>query len=51
MAVAQLRLLGYNAKSILFGAHAMFYERLLNTLAYSPFVFQKKLVVNYPYVK
>lgn len=49
--VAYLKLLGYKAKSIIYGAHNMFYSRLLQSEALINKVFQLKNLHDYPYVK
>lgn len=56
MLVAYLKLLGYNAKSILFGGHSMFARRFSpNILAYAPglaqFAYNTNKIKSYPYVK
>lgn len=51
MGVAYLRLLGYDAKSVLYGAHNMFYSRLLSNAVLIPFAFRLNLVRDFPYVK
>lgn len=51
MGVAYLNLIGYRAKSILFGAHNMFYSRLITSPALSPYAYNKYLINDFPYVK
>ena len=49
--VAYLRVLGYDAKSILYGANGIFYTYMVNKYDfYSPFVYIPSDVRNYPYV-
>lgn len=48
--VAYLRMLGYDAKSILFGANNLFYSRLNFVESLRPFAFNQSMVMNYPYV-
>ena len=48
--VAYLRVLGYNAKSLKYGASQLIYPRLLWSEFTSPFVFDSSKVMNYPYV-
>lgn len=48
--VAYLRLLGYDAKSILFGANNLFYGRLNFVNELRPFAFNQSMIMNYPYV-
>jgi rhodanese-related sulfurtransferase len=48
--VAYLRLLGYNAKSMLFGANTLFYSRVLWVESLAPFAFKQELIMNLPYV-
>ena len=48
---AYLRLLGYDAKSLLYGANMLFYTFMIDKLAaYYPFVFLTSDIRNYPYV-
>ena len=47
---AYLRLLGYDAKSILFGYNRMHYERLLGYEVFWPYVFTGNSTKSYPYV-
>lgn len=49
-AAAYLRLLGYDAKSMLFGAYVLFYDRLEYDAMLSKFLFRKDLSNNFPYV-
>ena len=49
--VAYLRLLGYNAKSLLYGANGYTYSRLVyDNDFFSPYVFLSSNIRNYPYV-
>lgn len=49
--VAYLRLLGYDAKSLLNGGNGLFYSYMVDKVdAYTPFVFFMSDVRNYPYV-
>ena len=48
--VAYLRLLGYDAKSVLFGANTLFYSRVLWEQSLAPFAFMQEMVKNLPYV-
>ena len=49
--VAYLRLLGYDAKSLLYGGNGLFYSYMVDKNdAYSPFVFFTSDIRNYPYV-
>jgi rhodanese-related sulfurtransferase len=48
--VAYLRILGYNAKSVLFGANNMFYNSLLNANGLNQYAFSSAKIKNYPYV-
>ncbi len=48
--VAYLRLLGYDAKSVLFGANNMFYPLLLNSLLFHDKAFSEENIRNYPFV-
>lgn len=48
---AHLRLLGYDAKSLLFGAHALFYQRLASSEAFINYTYHINLVKDFPYVK
>ncbi len=48
--VAYLRLLGYNAKSILFGANNLFYSRVLWVSSLEPFAFKQTMIMNFPYI-
>ncbi len=49
--VAYLRLLGYDAKSLLYGGNGYTYSRLVNDLDFfSPYVFLTSSIRNYPYV-
>ena len=49
-AVAYLRLLGYDAKSVLFGANNMFYYTLAAASGFDAEVFSANKIRNYPYV-
>ena len=49
-AVAYLRVLGYNAKSVLFGANNMFYNTLLGVENFSAETFTSDKIRNYPFV-
>lgn len=49
--VAYLRLLGYDAKSVLFGANNMFYPLLLNSPLFHNKAFSEENIRNYPYVE
>ncbi len=49
-AVAYLRVLGYDAKSVLFGANNMFYDTLLGAEGLSAEAFTAGKIRNYPYV-
>lgn len=50
--VAYLRLLGYDAKSLLYGGNMLFYTFMIVKLAaYYPFVFLTSDIRNYPYVR
>jgi rhodanese-related sulfurtransferase len=49
--VAYLRLLGYDAKSLLYGGNMLFYTYMVDKFAtYDPFVFLTSNIRNYPYV-
>ncbi|OGU54062.1 MAG: hypothetical protein A2V66_08235 [Ignavibacteria bacterium RBG_13_36_8] len=48
---AYLRLLGYNAKSILFGYNGMHYSRMLEFPIFSNYTFTTAEIKNFPYVK
>ncbi len=48
--VAYLRLLGYDAKSILFGANTLFYSRVNWVESLRPFAFKEEMIMNLPYV-
>jgi len=49
--VAHLRLLGYDAKSLLYGGNMLFYTFMVDKFAtYYPFVFLTSDIRNYPYV-
>jgi rhodanese-related sulfurtransferase len=48
--VAYLRLLGYDAKSILFGANNLFYSRVNFVESLRPFAFNQSMIMNLPYV-
>jgi rhodanese-related sulfurtransferase len=47
---AYLRLLGYNARSILFGVNNIDYNMLLRATELIPFAFNTSYIMNYPYV-
>ena len=47
--VAYLRLLGYDAKSILFGMNTIDYDMLFHSPEISPFAFNASHIMNYPY--
>ncbi len=49
-AVAYLRVLGYNAKSLLFGANSMFYNSLLYSQNLRDEAFTESKIRDYPYV-
>ncbi|HEX2867952.1 MAG TPA: rhodanese-like domain-containing protein [Ignavibacteriales bacterium] len=49
-AAAYLRLLGYDAKSMLFGANTLFYSRMLYDPQLKKYAFDKFTAVDYPYV-
>lgn len=49
-AVAYLRLLGYDAKSLLYGANSILYDALKNTPAFQPYIFTTDKIKNYPYI-
>ena len=49
---AYLRVLGYDAKSLSYGAHVIFYSRLLYDINFfAPYVFRTGDIRNYPYVR
>jgi rhodanese-related sulfurtransferase len=48
--VAYLRLLGYDAKSMLFGANTLFYSRVLWVESLAPLAFKQDIIMNLPYV-
>ncbi|NWF90881.1 MAG: rhodanese-like domain-containing protein [Ignavibacteriaceae bacterium] len=48
--VAYLRLLGYDAKSILFGANNLFYSRLNFVNDLRAFAFNQSMIMSYPYI-
>jgi rhodanese-related sulfurtransferase len=48
--VAYLRVLGYDAKSMLFGANNLFYSRVLWVESLAPFAFKQEMIMNLPYV-
>ena len=48
-AVAYLDVLGYNAKSVLFGANNMFYYALANSNTLNQEAFSEAKIMNYPY--
>jgi len=47
---AYLRILGYDVKSILFGANTLFYSRVLWVSSLEPFAFKQTMIMNFPYV-
>lgn len=47
---AYLRLLGYNAKTLLFGANQLFYDRMIDDPDLMNFVFSYSRIKNYPYI-
>lgn len=49
-AAAYLRLLGYDAKSMLFGAHMLFYSRMLYDPLLAKYAFDKYTAADYPFV-
>lgn len=49
-AAAYLRMLGYDAKSMLFGAHILFYNRLLYESVLAKYSFKNHADNHYPYV-
>ncbi|MGE5351486.1 MAG: rhodanese-like domain-containing protein [Acidobacteriota bacterium] len=49
-AAAYLRLLGYDARSMLFGAHELFYSRMLYEPLLIKYAFRKDLIAEYPFV-
>jgi rhodanese-related sulfurtransferase len=48
-AVAYLRLLGYNAKTMSFGMHNFYYSTLLSVEEFESYVFTTTKIMNYPY--
>jgi len=48
--VAYLRVLGYDAKSVLFGANNMYYDLLLNSVSFSDEAFSQSKIRNYSFV-
>lgn len=48
--VAYLRALGYDAKTLLFGANQLFYGRLTGMRALEEYVFSVSDIMNYPYI-
>jgi hypothetical protein len=48
--VAYLNVLGYSAKSLLFGANQLFHTRMLNGVALNEFAFTFSEIMNYEYV-
>ena len=48
--VAYLRLLGYNAVTLLFGANQLFYDRLVDDPDLFEYRFSSDIIQNYPYV-
>ena len=51
MATAHLGLLGYNVRSVLFGAHNIFYNRLVSTLSFTNLIFTNNSLNNFDYIK
>ncbi len=49
-ATAYLRLLGYKAKTLLFGAHSLYYTSLLSIPSFDSYTFNSTKIMNYPYV-
>lgn len=49
-AAAYLRLLGYDAKSMLYGAHMLFYSRMLYDPLLAKYAFDKYTAPSYPFV-
>lgn len=47
---AYLRLLGYDAKTLLFGANNLFYSRVDWSPNLIPFAFKQEMIMNFPYV-
>ncbi len=47
---AYLRVLGYNAQTILFGANQLFYDRMVDDPDLMEFVFSESVIKNFPYV-
>jgi hypothetical protein len=48
---AYLRVLGYDAKTLLFGGnHILYYNRITSTAPLIPFAFDVSDIKNYPYV-
>jgi rhodanese-related sulfurtransferase len=47
---AYLRILGYDAKTLLFGANQLFYDRMIEDPELMNFVFSSSRIKNYPYV-
>ena len=47
---AYLRVLGYNAQTLLFGANQLFYSRMIDDPELMEFVFSSARIKNYPYV-
>lgn len=48
-AVAYLRLLGYDAKTLSFGAHSLYYSAILAIESFEPYTFTSSKIMNYPY--
>ena len=48
--VAYLRVLGYNARTLLFGANQLFYDRMINDPELIEFVFSSARIKNFPYI-
>ena len=47
---AYLRVLGYDAQTLLFGANQLFYDRMINDPDLMDFVFSSARIKNYPYI-
>lgn len=47
---AYLRILGYDAKTLLFGVNQLFYERMIEDPELMDFVFSYSRIKNYPYI-
>ena len=48
--VAYLRILGYDAQTLIFGANQLFYDRMINDPDLMDFVFSSARIKNYPYI-